>query len=233
MALPLKQEFGPDYTMTIWVLLVLVLGSPAAAEKPFSDPGATLRVLELQVLRRRDVADGRRQDNLESSSKSEEKLRKLEERVTRMEKIGKKPQEMEVLKEVKRRQERSQATVKLDTLLEENKELKKRLQRANGQISGCDMARAVSRPGPDNLATTGKGSQNVQFVEEKKTKLNARKQHNLFEILMREKVAAAIIEQAVIQALMGGGTQANTNKGNKTRKSGFRPRWSSKHRVYV
>ena len=144
MALPLQPECGPDYTMAILVLLLLVLGSAAAAEKPSSDAGATLRVL-------------------------------------------------------------------------------KRI----------DLAIAMSSPLPDNIATTGKGSQNVLFVEKKKTNLMARKQHNLFERSMLEKLTAAIIERAVLQALIGGGTEATTNKGNKTRKIGFRPRYSSRHRIYL
>ena len=89
---------------------------------------------------------------------------------------------------------------------------------------------------PENMATTGKGSQKLLFVEEKKSGVTARKQHNLAERTDREKLAAALIQQAVMQALMGGGTQATTKKEVKTASyRGFRTkldRYSSKHRVY-
>ena len=92
------------------------------------------------------------------------------------------------------------------------------------------MVMAVSRPRRDNI-----GRKNVLLVEGKKTYPSANKLLNLLRF-QKKKIAAAIIEQAVIQALEGNGAPATRNKGVKTRAhKGFRANWkqfNSKNRVH-
>ena len=79
-------------------------------------------------------------------------------------------------------------------------------------IKRSNIVMAESRPHPDKMATDRCGSKMVLFVKEKKKMLDARKLTNLFLRYLQEKESAAIIKQAVIQALKGGVNHTNKNR---------------------
>ena len=88
-------------------------------------------------------------------------------------------------------------------------------------LERSNIVMAEFRTRPDKMATAGRRSKKVLFLKEKKNILGVRKLTNLFLIYFQEKESAAIIKQAVIQALKGG--VKHTNKNNRVRTTSSNP----------
>ena len=207
--------------MSISLLLFLVLGSAAAADKPSSDKGEALRVLKRSnitmsvsrpVLEKiitllDNIGTHGRKNILFVNIHEARKLKKLYVRYLR--ETAKKGYLQEKETDVSRASPFRKMTNSFVRYLREAAIIEHAVIQAlmadvnhptkykGSQKTSSNMKRnctavAVSRPCLDRKITPGRGSKNVLFVNI----LKARK--------LQEKETAAIIKQAVIQALKGG-----------------------------